>query len=260
MILTVDVGNTGMVFGYYEGDNLRERFCISSVPARTADEYELMLRMMCQQKQIALAEIEGSVISCVVPTLKASVEKAVTAVFGGRPLIVGHGLKTGLNIRVDNQTDVGSDIVANMVAATADYKGPVAVVDFGTATTLSAVNSAGELVGVAIMPGIRVSMAALAKSAAALSVVSLGAPKRVLGKNTEESMVSGCIYGTAAMIDGMLARLCEELNVSEIPVIACGELAEKIVPHCRAKIEMCPQLTLQGLLRIYRLNTRRKTK
>jgi len=113
---------------------------------------------------------------------------------------------------------------------------------------------------VAIMPGIRVSMAALAKSAAALSDVSLGAPKRVLGKNTEESMVSGCIYGTAAMIDGMLARLCEELNVSEIPVIACGELAEKIVPHCRAKIEMCPQLTLQGLLRIYRLNTRRKTK
>lgn len=260
MVLAVDIGNTGMVFGFYEGDGLREIFCIASVPARSADEYELMLCLLCQQKQIQTDVVEGCVISCVVPSLRTAVERAVTAVFGCRPLIVGHGLKTGLNIRVDNQTDVGADIVANMVAATAVHKGPVAVVDFGTATTLSAVNTAGELVGVAIMPGIRVSMAALAKSAAALSDVSLGVPKRVLGKNTEESMISGCIYGAASMVDGMLIRLREELGEDELPVIACGELAEKIVPHCKAKIQIQPQLTLDGLLRIYQLNARRKNR
>ncbi len=260
MILAVDIGNTGMVFGFYEEDNLKELFSISSVPARMADEYELMLRLVCEQKGLAPAAVEGCVISCVVPSLRRQIERAMTAVFDCRPLFVGHGVKTGLNIRVDNQTDVGSDIVANMVAALARGKGPVAVVDFGTATTLSAVNEAGELTGVAIMAGVQVSMAALASSAAALPDIALEVPRRVLGKSTEESMVSGCIFGTASMVDGMIERLQEELGVTDIPVIACGTLADRIVPHCKTKIEICPQLTLDGLLRIYRLNTRRKVR
>lgn len=260
MILAVDIGNTGMVFGFYEEDKLKELFSISSVPARMADEYELILRLLCGQKGLNPSEVEGCVISCVVPSLRSAIERAVTAVFGCRPLFVGHGVKTGLNIRVDNQTDVGSDIVANMVAALARGKGPVAVVDFGTATTLSAANEAGELTGVAIMAGVQVSMAALASSAAALPDISLETPKRVLGKNTEESMVSGCIFGTASMVDGMIERLKRELGVSEIQVIVCGTLADRIVPHCHTKIEICPQLTLDGLIRIYRLNTRRKVR
>ena len=198
-------------------------------------------------------------IACVVPSLKRPVETAVTAVFGCRPLVVGHGLKTGLNIRVDNQADVGADIVANMVAARAKRKGPVAVVDFGTATTLSAVNETGELTGVSIMPGVQVSISALASSAAALSDIALEVPKRVLGKNTEEAMVSGCILGMASMVDGMIERLKAEMGVAVLPVVTCGTLADCIVLHCKTPMETCPQLTLDGLLRIYRLNTRRKT-
>ena len=254
MILTVDIGNTAMVFGFYEQNRLVESFRLSSVPEKTADEYELVLDSLCRRKKIVPLAVEGCVISCVVPALKHPVERAVKAVFGCRPLIVGHGIRTGLNIRVDIQTEVGSDIVANMVAATATGKRPVAVVDFGTAITLSGVNDVGELVGVAIMPGIRVGLAALTKSAAALYDVSLGKPGRVLGKNTEESMVSGCVYGTASMVDGMVERLREEMGVRDLDVIACGELAECIVPYCKTKIEIRSQLTLEGLTRIYHLN------
>ena len=258
MILTVDIGNTGMVFGFYEEDKLKELFSISSVPARLADEYELIIRLMCAQKGVLPESIEGCVIACVVPSLKRPVETAVTAVFGCRPLVVGHGLKTGLNIRVDNQADVGADIVANMVAAREKRKGPVAVVDFGTATTLAAVNEVGELTGVAIMAGIQVSMSALASSAAALPDIALEVPQRVLGKNTEEAMVSGCILGTASMVDGMIERLKAEMGLAVLPVITCGTLADRIVPHCKTAMEICPQLTLDGLFRIYRLNTKRR--
>ena len=258
MILAVDIGNTGMVFGFYEDGALKEQCRISSVPVRTADEYSILLRLWCTQKQIAPA-LEGCVISCVVPSLRRPIEAAVEEVFGCQPLFVGHGVKTGLNIRVDNQTDVGSDIVANMVAATGKYSGPVAVVDFGTATTLSAINQAGELIGVAIMPGVQVGITALASCAAALPDISLGVPKRLLGKNTEDSMVSGSIFGAASMVDGMVGRLKKEMSVENLKVIACGSLAERIVPYCDTEIEVWPLLTLDGLVRIYGLNTRKRT-
>lgn len=257
MILAIDIGNTGMVLGFYEKEVLKEQCSISSVPVRTSDEYAMLMRLWCAQKQMEPV-LEGCVISCVVPPLKRPMEKAVKEVFGCQPLFVGHGIKTGLNIRVDNQTDVGSDIVANMVAASNQYAGPVAVVDFGTATTLSAVNASGELTGVAIMPGVQVGIRALASTAAALPDISLGKPKRVLGKNTEESMVSGFILGAAAMVDGMILRLKEELKTDELKVIACGNLADRIVPYCRTEIEVCPQLTLDGLVKIYSLNTRKR--
>lgn len=258
MILAVDIGNTGMVFGFYENSVLKEQCRISSVPVRTADEYGMLIRFWCMQKQIRPV-LEGCVISCVVPSLRRPIESAVEAVFGCQPLFVGHGVKTGLNIRVDNQTDVGSDIVANMVAATGKYSGPVAVVDFGTATTLSAVNQAGELTGVAIMPGVQVGIAALASCAAALPDISLGTPKRLLGKNTEESMVSGSIYGAAAMVDGMIGRLKKEIKAEQLKVIACGSLADRIVPYCDTEIEVWPHLTLDGLVKIYALNMRKRT-
>ena len=257
MILAVDIGNTGMVFGFYENSILKEQCRISSVPIRTADEYGMLLRLWCTQKQISPV-LEGGVISCVVPSLRRPIETAVKEVFGCQPLFVGHGVKTGLNIRVDNQTDVGSDIVANMVAATGKYSGPVAVVDFGTATTLAAINPAGELIGVAIMPGVQVGITALASCAAALPDISLGVPKRLLGKNTEESMVSGSIYGAAAMVDGMVSRLKKEMSVEKLKVIACGSLADRIVPYCETEIEVWPHLTLDGLVRIYTLNTRKR--
>lgn len=257
MILAIDIGNTGIILGFYEKDQLKADFKISSVPRRTADEYAMLFRLWCSQHHLD-GSLEGCVISCVVPPLKRPIEQAVKDVFDCSVLFVGHGVKTGLNLRVDNQTDVGSDIVANMVAASDQYSGPVAVVDFGTATTLSAVNAAGEMVGVAIMPGVQVSLRALASSAAALPDISLGTPKRVLGKNTEESMLSGFLLGTASMVDGMIDRLLKELQGDEIKVIACGSLAERIVPYCGTKMEIKQYLTLEGLIKIYQLNQRRK--
>ncbi|MBQ8813635.1 MAG: type III pantothenate kinase [Lachnospiraceae bacterium] len=258
MILAIDIGNTGIILGFYEKDQRVFDFSISSVPHRTADEYGMIFRLWCTQNRIGAA-LEGCVISCVVPPLKRPVEQAVKEVFGCPVLFVGHGIKTGLNIRVDNQTDVGSDIVANMVAASGKYSGPVAVVDFGTATTLSAVNQAGELIGVAIMPGVQVSLRALASSAAALPDISIGIPGRVLGKNTEESMLSGFVLGAAAMVDGMLKRLKAEMGVDTMTVIACGTLADRIVPHCDTRIEIWPHLTLDGLVKIYLLNQRKRS-
>lgn len=257
MIVAIDIGNTGIILGFYDKDQLKANFKVSSVPQRTADEYAMLLRLWCSQRRLD-GSVEGCVISCVVPPLKRIIEQAVKEVFDCSVLFVGHGVKTGLNLRVDNQTDVGSDIVANMVAASDKHSGPVAVVDFGTATTLSAVNSVGEMVGVAIMPGVEISLKALASSAAALPDISLGSPKRILGKNTEESMLSGFLLGAASMVDGMIFRLKKEMQVDEIKVIACGSLAERIVPYCDTKMEIQQYLTLDGLIKIYELNQRRR--
>ena len=257
MILAIDIGNTGIILGFYEKDQIKANFKVSSLTHRTADEYAMLFRLWCGQHRLE-DKVEGCVISCVVPPLRRPIEQAVKEVFDCPVLFVGHGVKTGLDLRVDNQTDVGSDIVANMVAASDRYSGPVAVVDFGTATTLSAVNAAGEMVGVAIMPGVQLSLKALATNASALPDISLGSPKRVLGKNTEESMLSGFLLGAASMVDGMISRLKKELQVDEIKVIACGSLAERIVPCCETEMEIRTHLTLDGLIRIYELNQRRR--
>jgi len=257
MILAIDIGNTGTAFGFYKNESLCHHIKISSAPQRSADEYTIFLNTICLQKDINKADVEGCVISSVVPPLTDKIRQAVDDVFSCKPLIITHGVKTGLNIRVDNQTLLGSDIVANTVAAAAILKKPFSVIDLGTATTVSAVNSSGELIGVIIIPGVRLAVDALSSSAAELPYISLVKPKSLLGKNTEDSMLSGCIYGTAAMIDGIIERLKEELGTNDLNIIACGGLANDIIPFCQTDIPINPYLTLDGLIQLYRLNQRK---
>jgi len=257
LILTIDIGNTGTTIGFYKNDLLCHPTKISSKPHRSADEYTMLFETLCFQKGVDKKEVVGCAISSVVPHLTDKTKQAVTAVFSCNPIIITHGIKTGLNIRIDNHTQLGSDIVADTVAAAVVLEKPFAVIDLGTATTISAVNATGELIGVIIAPGVRLSVDALSQNAAELPYISLSEPKALLGKNTEDSMISGSVYGTAAMIDGIITRLCEEFGRDYISVIACGGLAGDVIPFCQTEIEIEPYLTLNGLNHIYKLNQRK---
>lgn len=257
MILAIDIGNTGTTLGFYKNETLYHSLKISSIPHRSTDEVAMLFNSVCFQKEIDKTEVEGCVISSVVPHLTTKIKQAVEAVFSCNPLIITHGVKTGLNIRIDNHTQLGSDIVADTVAAACVLKKPFAVIDLGTATTISAVNSLGELTGVVIVPGVRLAVDALSSNAAELPYISLTKPKTLLGKNTEDSMLSGCVFGTAAMIDGIIIRLKEELGTDNLSVIACGGLADAVIPFCHTDIKIDPYLTLNGLYQIYCLNQRK---
>ena len=257
MLLAIDIGNSGIAFGFYKDDSICHHCKISSKPHKSKDEYAMLLNTVCMQKKIDTADVEGCVISSVVPPLTEQIRQAAEEVFSCKPLIITHGVKTGLNIRIDIQTQLGSDIVANTVAAASILPKPFAVIDLGTATTISAVNGSGELIGVIIVPGTRLAVDALSASAAELPYISLAAPKSLIGKNTNDSMLSGCIYGTASMIDGIIERLKEELKADNLSVIACGGLADKIVPFCHTNISINPRLTLNGLIQLYRMNQRK---
>lgn len=258
MILTVDAGNTSTVFGFYHETELRYSFGILTKPYRSVDEYEMLLDNICIRGQIEIETLEGAIISSVVPPLNEKLKTAVENFVGKRPVIVGHGLKTGVNIRIDNHTQLGSDIVSNVAAAAVKLQKPFAVIDLGTATTVAVVNEAGEMPGVMIIPGVGIATEALADNAAELTQISLGKPVSFLGKNTGESMNSGSVYGTAVMIDGLIARLKKELGFDRLSVIACGGLAEKIIPFCENNITIDKNLTLDGINRIYMLNRRER--
>ncbi|OGO93024.1 MAG: hypothetical protein A2Y17_06990 [Clostridiales bacterium GWF2_38_85] len=258
MILAIDIGNTGTAFGFYKNEAMFHHMSIFTKPHRSIDEYSMLLQNICIRKGIDTSYIDGCIISSVVPPLTEQVRQSVENVFTVKPLIIAHGVKTGLNIRIDNHTELGSDIVANTVAAASMLNKPFAVVDLGTATTIAAVNNTGELIGVIIVPGVRLSLDALSETAAELPYISLVTPKSLLGKNTEDSMLSGCVYGTAAMIDGIIERLKSEMKTDELSVVACGGLADKVIPFCNNNIIVNQFLTLDGLHQIYNLNQKHK--
>lgn len=259
MILAVDIGNTGISVGFYDsnGLSLAAEFRLATHPFRTSDEYELLISTLTEKRGLNPHEVEGCALSSVVPGLTDLVSDAIRKVFGCRVLTLSHGIRTGLDIRTDHHTEVGSDLVANMVAASARLPKPFAVVDLGTATTVSAVNRSGEFIGVMIIPGVRASAEALSRTCAALPSISLTPPKGLLGKNTPDSMASGCIYAPAAMLDGLLARLKKDLG-DDLSVIACGGMAEAVVPYMEESVGIVPNLTLEGLARIWLLNRRDK--
>lgn len=259
MILAIDIGNTGTAFGFYNEQSIVHHSKVSSKPYKSKDEFVMLLNSICNHKKIQSADVEGCAISSVVPPLTEQVRQAVEEVFSCKPLVVTHGIKTGLNIRIDVHTQLGSDIVANTVAAAAVLSKPFAVIDLGTATTISAVNRHGELIGVIIIPGTRLAVDALSAAAAELPYISLADPKALLGKNTKDSMVSGCIYGTACMIDGILDKLKTELDTDSLSAVACGGLVDNIVPYCRTAISVNRFLTLDGLVQLFYMN-QRKTK
>ncbi len=253
MILAIDVGNSNIVIGAIHDNDVRFVSRMATEGCRTEDQYAVYFQEIFQLYGFDASSFEGGIISSVVPPVTGTVAKAVERIIRKKPLIVGPGIKTGLNITIDNPSQLGSDIVVDNVAARHLYGSPVIVIDMGTATTISATDSAGNLRGGAIAPGVGISLTALANSASLLQGISLENPKNVIGTNTVDSMKSGMVYGWASMLDGMVERICKELDTKPT-VVATGGHAKYIIPYCHQEIVYYENLLLTGLYLVYQMN------
>ena len=248
MLFAADIGNSSISFGVFDdGGRLLLKSKVEAVKARSADEYAVLFRDILSLYRFDSANISGGIVCSVVSPLTGTVCAAIGRLFGIRPMEVGPGVKTGLNIKIDLQAQLGADIVANAVAAAALAEPPLVIVDFGTATTFTVINRQGVLEGVVICPGVRVSLDALAQSGAELPDVSVAPPRRLIGKNTQDSMRAGVLYGHAAMTDGLIDRIRGGLGERQLGVLATGGLADAVLPYCREQAEHRPDLTLEGL-------------
>lgn len=253
MILVVDVGNTNIVLGLYEKKQLLHHWRLSTNRSSTTDEYGMMIYNLFQHAGIELDQVEGVIISSVVPPLMFVLEQLCSKYVKKTPLLVGPGIKTGLNVRYENPREVGADRIVNAVAAIELYGAPCIIVDFGTATTFDYIDDSGQYIGGAVAPGIGISTEALYQRAAKLPRIELVKPKSVVGRNTVASMQAGIIYGFAGQVDGIVGRIRDEHNPNA-KVIATGEMAELIASESRTIETVNPLLTLQGLQMIYERN------
>jgi len=259
MIIAVDISNTYITLGCLERQSGTIRFTVqlSSERGRTADEYAIVLRELFLLHAFDLHCVEGCILASVVPPLTPLVRQALERITGKKVMVVGVGVKTGLDIRIDNPAQLGSDMVAMAVAACALYPKPVLIFDLSTATTLSVLDSKGSYIGGMIMPGAALGMEALSRSAAQLPHISYEAPKRLIGTNTVDCMKSGYIYGTAAMLDGVIHQVEKKLGATAT-IVATGGQAADIVRFCERKILHEPNLRLIGLRLIYERNIDKK--
>ena len=253
MLLAIDIGNTNLVIGCFRDDKILFKARIATDRTRTSDQYGVEIKNMLEAYGVDRSDIKDCIISSVVPPVFNSVRTGVIKIIGKQPMVVGPGLKTGLNIHVDVPSQVGSDRIVIAVAALAEYKAPLLLMDLGTATTIEAVEPDNVYMGGVIIPGVRVSLDALTSRAAQLPGISLDQPKQVIGKNTVDCMRSGMMYGTAAMIDGLVERMEEELG-HRCTLIATGGLAQFIIPLCKREIILEKDLLLKGLNIIYKKN------
>jgi type III pantothenate kinase len=253
MVLAIDIGNTNIVFGCLDDKNVFFVSRISTDLSKTEDQYAIVLKNILELYDISFEHIEGAIIASVVPQLCQVMSLAVNKITKKNAMIVGPGIKTGLNIKIDNPAQLGSDLAVTAVAALAEYKKPVIIIDMGTATTITVVDQNGSYIGGAILPGVRISLDALTRSTAQLTGISFDAPKSIIGTNTFDAMRSGIIFGNASMIDGMIERMKEQLGY-EVSVVATGGLSRFIVPHCKSKIYYDDLLMLKGLRIIYNKN------
>ena len=255
MLLAIDIGNTNLVIGGIRDDQLLFKARIATDRLRTSDQYGVEIKNMIEAFGHSISEIDDCIISSVVPPVFNSVKTGVIKVIGKQPMVVGPGLKTGLNIHMDVPSQVGSDRIVFAVAALAEYSAPLILMDLGTATTIEVVEPDNVYMGGIIFPGVRVSLDALTSRTAQLPGISLDQPKNVIGKNTVDCMRSGMMYGTAAMLDGLIDRIEEELGHSST-LIATGGLAQFITPLCKHQIILEKNLLLKGLNLIYKKNKR----
>ncbi|MDP4604240.1 MAG: type III pantothenate kinase [Solirubrobacteraceae bacterium] len=246
MLLVVDVGNTQTHFGTYEGGELVEHWRFATVRDSTADEIGAALRNLVELRGVELEQIDSSIVSSTVPQLGPQWLEMTERYLGHEMLVVGPGFKTGMPLRYDNPREIGADRLVNAVAAYERTQGACIVVDFGTAITYDPVSADGEYLGGIISPGVEISVEALASRAAKLPKVDLEPPRALIGKSTIEAIRSGVIYGFAAMVDGIVTRLLEEMG-EETATIATGGLAHHIVPFTERIDEIDDLLTLEGL-------------
>lgn len=260
MILTIDIGNSSITVGLFDPDG-RPRFVSSleTTKNKSRDRCAMDLSGIFRLYGEDVRAVDGAILSCVVPPLEAGMVGAVEFLTGKRPLVVGPGIKTGLNIRSDLHNQLGSDIVASSVAAMARYPSPVIVIDLGTATTFSLLRG-GVYDGCAILPGVHLGLEALAERTAELPRISIEPPPSPLGRNTVDAMRSGVVYGNAGMVDSMIARFEQACGQQAAAVVATGGNAPLILPHCQREIIYDPNLLLNGLYLLYKKNVEKHRK
>jgi len=253
MLLAVDIGNTDTALGVFENEELRATWHMATAIHRMADEYAVLLLNLLHHQGLDKSDIKEVALCCVVPPLLGTFEELFQRYFHISPLVVGPGLKTGVRIRVDNPREVGADRIANAAAAHHLYRGPIIIVDLGTATTFDTISKEGDYLGGAIAPGINTAAEALFTRAAMLPRVELVHPKRAIGTNTITAMQSGIVFGYVGLVEGMVARIQQELG-GKATVVATGGYAELIAKETAVIDEVNPDLTLVGLRLIYLMN------
>ncbi len=253
MVLAVDIGNTNVVIGCFDENEIRFVERLSTNKNSTSLEYAVLIKTVLELNGLAGYSFDGSIISSVVPSVTGRVKEAMEKITGKDVFVVGPGVKTGLKIKLDNPLQLGSDRVADAVAATNLYPCPLIIIDMGTATTVSVVDGEKNFIGGMIMPGLMVSMEALATKTSQLPHIGLEAPKKAIGRNTADCIKSGLIYGNAAAIDGLIENIEQELG-QKCTVISTGGLAKIVTPLCKKEIIENDKLLLKGLMIIYEKN------
>lgn len=255
MILTVDIGNSNIVLGGVTGETIEFEARLRTDATKTSDEYCIDLSMILDVYHVSSEDIEGAIIASVVPQVLNSMQTAIKKLTGKSSLVVGPGLKTGLNIKIENPSQTGADLVVGNVAALREHKPPLIVIDMGTATTMTVLDETGALIGGCICPGVKISLDALTDRTALLPGLQLDQPKKAIGRNTIDCMRSGIMMGNACMLDGMVERMEAELG-QKCTVVATGGIAKFIVPLCKTPMIYDKDLIVKGLAALYRDNKR----
>jgi len=258
LLLAIDVGNTNTTLGLFYGHNLKYHWVFSTEPNKTADEIGIQFLSLFQYINEDIGSVRDVIICSVVPTVMNSLTAAVKKYLQKNPVIVGPGIKTGINIRYENPREVGSDKIVNAVGAVKLYGAPVIIVDFGTATTFCAVSGSRDYLGGVICPGIMISAEALFEKASKLPRVEIANPSSIIGRNTVASIQSGLFYGYVGQVEYIVGKIKEEMKESNIKVVATGSLSKLIAAQCRCVDEINTLLTLEGLKEVYYLNIKDK--
>lgn len=255
MILAVDIGNSNIVLGAIDGEKIIFEARLRTDPTKTSDEYCIDLKSILDVYRVNVVSVEGAIIASVVPQVLNSIKTAIKKLTGKNALVVGPGLKTGLNIKIENPAQTGADLVVGCVAALREHKPPMIVIDMGTATTIIVLDENGALIGGSISPGIKISLDALTERTALLPGLQLDQPKRAIGRNTIDCMRSGIMLGNACMLDGMVERMEAELG-KKATVVITGGIAKFVIPMCNTPMIYDKDLLLKGLAVLYRDNTK----
>ncbi len=253
MLLAIDMGNTNITIGVYENETLKFEVRLATDRTRTSDQYAIELKDVLRLHNCSPTDIDGAIISSVVPEISFILRSAIKKAFGVEALMLSEGIETGLEIAIDTKSSIGDDLIAASVGAKAKYKMPCLVIDMGTATKIIVLNENGAFCGCTIAPGMGISLEALSSGTSQLPRISFSAPQSTIGKNTVECMQSGLIFGNAAMLDGMTKRICAETDY-DAKVVATGGYCKYVVGYCEQEIEYDKNLVLDGLMEIYKMN------